>query len=233
MFNELLARASAIIPAQCAVCRAWPSQPLCEACVARFAQPVPRCQTCALPVAPAIIRCGTCITQPPPLEACHAAVTYEWPWPDCIASFKFHGNPGWATTLATLMRSTPWVEPALERCHVVVPMPLSAGRLRERGFNQSLELARRLAPARTDATLLLRVKDTPAQASLKRAERLLNMQGVFAVDPLRRARVSGQDVVLVDDVMTSGASLHAAAAVLRQAGASRVTALVFARTDDD
>ncbi len=173
------------------------------------------------------------MTQPPPLEACHAAVTYEWPWPDCIASFKFHGNPGWATTLATLMRSTPWVEPALERCHVVVPMPLSAGRLRERGFNQSLELARRLAPARTDATLLLRVKDTPAQASLKRAERLLNMQGVFAVDPLRRARVSGQDVVLVDDVMTSGASLHAAAAVLRQAGASRVTALVFARTDDD
>jgi len=132
-----------------------------------------------------------------------------------------------------LMRITPWVEPALERCHVVVPMPLSAQRLRERGFNQALELARRLAPGRTEAALLLRIRDTPAQASLKRAERLRNVQGAFAVDPLRRARLSGQDVVLVDDVMTSGASVCAAAAVLRQAGAARVTALVFARTDED
>jgi len=233
MFNELLARASAFLPSQCAVCRAWPSQPLCEACVARFAQPVPRCQTCALPVAASIIRCGACLKSPRPLDACHAAVSYDWPWPDRIAHFKFNGNPGWASTLAMLMRSTPWVEPALERCDLIVPMPLSAERLRERGFNQALQLARCLAPAKVEAALLLRIRHTQPQSSLKREERLRNLSGAFAVDPLRAGAVQRRHVVLVDDVMTSGASIFAAAATLRQAGASRVTALVVARTDED
>lgn len=232
-FNALLARAGALLPSQCAVCHAWPSQPLCEACVTRFAQPVPRCQTCALPVHGDIIRCGACIKSPPPLDACHAAVPYEWPWSDRIAHFKFLGNPGWAATLATLMRSTPWVEPALERCDLVVPMPLSRGRLRERGFNQALELARHLAPEKVDATLLLRIRDTSRQSALSREERLRNVSGAFAVDPLRRARLQGSRVVLVDDVMTSGASVFSAAAVLRQAGAGRVTAVVIARTHED
>ncbi len=233
MFQELLARANAIVPGQCAVCQAWPSQPVCEACVTRFAQPVPRCQTCALAVPSDVIRCGKCLKHPPPLDACHAAVSYGWPWSSCIAGFKFNANPGWAGTLATLMRSAPWVEPALDRCHVVVPMPLSAARLRERGFNQALELARQLAPAKADAALLLRIRTTQPQASLTREERLRNVSGAFAIDPLRRSRLHQQDVVLVDDVMTSGASLFAAALALRQAGAARVTALVVARTEDD
>jgi ComF family protein len=233
MFNELLARASALLPSQCAVCLAWPSRPLCEACVTRFAQPVARCQTCALPVPENVIRCGACLKAPPPLDACHAAVSYVWPWPDRIAHFKFNGNPGWASILATLMRSTPWVEPALERCDLVVPMPLSAERLRERGFNQALELARCLAPAKLEATLLLRIRHTPAQSSLKREQRLRNVQGAFAVDPLRAGTVQRKHVVLIDDVMTSGASVFAAAATLRQAGATRITALVVARTDEN
>ena len=233
MLNQLLARASANLPSQCAVCLAWPSQPLCEACVTRFAQPVPRCQTCALPVPSNVIRCGACLKAPPPLDACHAAVSYVWPWPDRIAQFKFNGNPGWAHTLAILMRSTPWVEPALDRCDLIVPMPLSAERLRERGFNQALELARCLAPAKVEATLLLRIRHTPPQSSLKREERLRNVSGAFAIDPLRAGVVQRKHVVLVDDVMTSGASVFAAATTLRQAGVSGVTALVVARTDED
>jgi ComF family protein len=233
MFNELLARASTLLPSQCAVCLAWPSQPLCEGCEARFAQPVPRCQTCALPVPASVIRCGACLKDPPPLDACHAAVSYVWPWPDRIAHFKFNGNPGWASILATLMRSTPWVEPALERCDMVVPMPLSAERLRERGFNQALELARCLAASKVEATLLLRIRHTPAQSSLKREERLRNVRDAFAVDPLRAGTVQRKHVVLIDDVMTSGASVFAAAQTLRQAGATRITALLVARTDDD
>lgn len=233
MLNQLLARASANLPSQCAVCLAWPSQPLCEACVTRFAQPVPRCQTCALPVPSNVIRCGACLKAPPPLDACHAAVSYVWPWPDRIAHFKFNGNPGWAHTLAILMRSTPWVEPALDRCDLIVPMPLSAERLRERGFNQALELARCLAPAKVEATLLLRIRHTPPQSSLKREERLRNVSGAFAIDPLRAGVVQRKHVVLVDDVMTSGASVFAAATTLRQAGVSGVTALVVARTDED
>ncbi|BEP60210.1 hypothetical protein GmRootV213_07640 [Variovorax sp. V213] len=169
--------------------------------------------------------------EPPPLDACLAACSYAWPWPDCIAQFKFRGEAGWAGPLATLMRSVPWVEPALEQCDAVLPMPMAPARLRERGFNQALELARRLASAKTDATLLLRTRDTPAQIGLARAERLRNLQGAFAVEPLRAGQLPGRRVVLVDDVMTTGASLFSAAAVLRLAGAAHVTAVVFARTD--
>jgi ComF family protein len=123
------------------------------------------------------------------------------------------------------------VEPALEQCDIVLPMPLAPARLRERGFNQALELARRLSPAKTDATLLLRTRDTPAQSGLARAQRLRNLSGAFAVEPLRADKVRGRRLVLVDDVMTSGASLFAAAEVLRLAGAAHITAVVLARTD--
>ena len=221
------------IPSQCAVCRTWPARPVCDACVARFAPPTARCRTCALPVLPGDAQCGDCLLHPPPLDACHAACTYEWPWPDCIAAFKFHGDPGWASPFATLMRSAPWVEPALEQCDVVLPMPLARQRLRERGFNQALELARRLSLSKTDAALLLRTHETAAQSGLTRAERLGNLRGAFAIEPLRGDELRGRRVVLVDDVMTSGASLFAAAAVLRQAGAAHITGLVVARTPAD
>jgi ComF family protein len=226
-FTSLLAR----LPSQCAVCRAWPSRRVCDACVARFAPPRARCGTCALPVPEGVVQCGDCVKQPPPLDACFAAVSYAWPWPDCIAGFKFHGDAGWAGPFATLLRSAPWVEPALERCDIVLPMPLAPARLRERGFNQACELARRLSPAKTDAALLLRTRDTPAQSGLSRADRLRNLRGAFAVEPLRADAVRGLRLVLVDDVMTSGASLFAAAETLRLAGAAHVTALVLARTD--
>jgi ComF family protein len=162
---------------------------------------------------------------------CLAAVAYRWPWADCVTQFKFAGQPGWAGALATVMRSTPWVEPALEQADRVLPMPLARERLAERGFNQALLLAQHLAPRRTDARLLLRTRHTPAQSELKRAERLRNVQGVFAVEPLRAHELRDRRVVLVDDVMTSGASLHAASLALRQAGAAHITALVFARTE--
>ena len=231
MFRQLIQRVSHKLPARCTVCHAWPARVVCDVCVARFAQPVPRCATCALPVPSGILRCGACLIQPPPLDACLAAVPYIWPWSDCVTQFKFGSQPGWAHTLATLMRSTPWVEPALEQADRVLPMPLSSARLATRGFNQALLLARQLAPRATDATLLLRTRHTPPQSELHRTERLRNVLGAFAVEPLRAASLRGQRVVLVDDVMTSGASLHAAAQALRQAGAGHITALVFARTE--
>ncbi|MCJ0762111.1 ComF family protein [Variovorax terrae] len=233
MFRELIARTCAPLPSQCAVCRAWPAQPVCEACVARFAQPLPRCRTCALAVPAGVHQCGQCLRTPPPLDDCFAAVSYAYPWSDCLAAYKFHDDPGWAATLATLLRSTPWVEPALERCDAVLPMPLSVQRLRQRGFNQALELARRLAPGKTDGTLLLRLRDTAPQSELDLPARQRNVKGAFAVDPLRAERVRQRRVVLVDDVMTSGASLFAAAAALRQAGAAHITGLVVARTEKE
>jgi ComF family protein len=178
-----------------------------------------------------VIQCVDCVLHPPPLDACLAACPYAWPWPETIAEFKFRGDAGKAAPLSTLLRSAPWVEPAIERADLVLPMPLAPARLRERGFNQAHELARRLAPRKTDATLLLRIRETSAQSGLKRAERLRNLHGAFALEPLRATAVRDRRVVLVDDVMTSGASLFAAAQVLRAGGAAHITAVVLARTE--
>ncbi len=232
------------LPSRCAVCHAWPAEPVCEPCVQRFAQPAVRCHTCALPLPGLALRagggpthCGACLQHPPPLDRCLAALDYAYPWSDSVARFKFHDEPGWAAFFATLLRSTPWVEPALEQADWVLPMPLSRQRLSQRGYNQTLLLARHLvpgsAPARTDAGLLLRVRDTPPQHSLPRAERLRNVTGAFAVEPLRAIELRGKRVVLVDDVMTTGASLFAAAQTLREAGAAHITAVVLARTPAD
>jgi ComF family protein len=231
MFRSLLDRLTSALPSQCAVCRAWPAQALCEACVARFARPRPRCRRCALPTPEGVETCGACLKDAPPLDLCLAAVSYEYPWSGLIARYKFGANPGWSTALALLMRSTPWAEPALEAAELVLPMPLSFERLRQRGFNQSLELARRLAPAKVDAGLLLRLRDTPAQSALPRGARLRNVRGAFGVAPGRDTALQGRRVLLVDDVMTSGASLHTAAQALRAAGASHIAALVLARTE--
>ncbi len=231
MLRALLDRLSTALPSQCAVCHAWPARTLCEACVARFAQPRPRCQGCAMPLPAGVARCGACIKETPPLDLCLAAVTYEYPWSGLVARYKFGASPGWSSALALLMRSTPWAEPALEAADRVLPMPLSRERLRERGFNQALELARQLAPGKTDARLLLRLHDTPAQSSLPRPARLRNVRGAFGVAPGREQEIKGQRLVLVDDVMTSGASLYTAAQALRAAGAAHITGLVLARTE--
>ena len=231
MFRALLKRASTLLPSQCAVCLAWPAEPVCEACVVRFAQPQPRCQTCALPVPSSVTRCGECLKNPSPLDLCVAAVAYAYPWSGLITSYKFKSNPGWASTFATLLRSTPWAEPALDAAGLLVPMPLSAQRLQARGFNQALILARELKPGKTDSRVLLRIKDTPSQSALARKERLASVKDAFAVDPLLAGRVRGKRIVLVDDVMTSGASIYAAALALRAAGAAHITGMVMARTE--
>jgi ComF family protein len=227
LFQGLLRK----LPAQCVVCHQWPAGAVCDACVAQFGQPVPRCTTCATPVLAGMRQCGACIVTPPPLDECLAAVPYAYPWSGLVVTFKFQEHTGWASHFATLLRSAPWVEPALESADLLLPMPLSKERLQSRGFNQALLLARALEPAKVAHDLLLRVKDTPPQSSLPRHARLASVQGAFAVDPLLASRLKDRRVVLVDDVMTSGASLHAAAKVLRQAGVSHITAIVFARTE--
>lgn len=218
------------VPSQCAVCHAWPSQRICNACAVQFAQPASRCQRCALRVPAGVSVCGACLRHPPAFDACLAAVDYAYPWADALTDFKFRADPGWAGTLSTLLRSTPWVEPAIEAADRVLPVPLSAERLRERGFNQSALLARHLAGAKADAQTLLRLHATEAQSGLPRAQRLRNLRGAFAVEPSRAAVLHGQRLVLLDDVMTTGATVHAATLALREAGAAHITVLVLART---
>jgi ComF family protein len=145
-------------------------------------------------------------------------------------SSSFKANPDGQGILPLLMHSTPFVADALEQAQVLIPIPLSFKRLSERGFNQSLVLSQQLSPQKTHPSSLLRMRNTLAQSTLPRNERLTNLKGAFAVAPLMAAKLRGQRILLIDDVMTSGATLNAAAQVLKQAGAAHVSALVFART---
>ena len=128
------------------------------------------------------------------------------------------------------MRQVPGTEAALAAADWVLPVPLARDRLRERGFNQALQLAHQLAPHKTQAQWLLRVRSTPVQHTLPRAQRLRNLAGAFAIEPLRQQQMAGGRAVLVDDVMTTGATLQAAAAALRAVGVVHTTALCIART---
>jgi ComF family protein len=216
---------------RCAVCGAWPARPLCDACVQRFAQPRHRCALCALPLPESTRVCGTCIAEPPPLDACHAAVDYAYPWSGLVARFKFQAEPGWANALAERMARIPGIAQELRGADLVLPVPLAPRRLAERGFNQALLLAKALARDKTESQLLLRLRETGAQVALDRKARQANVGGAFGIEPLRAGELRSAAVLLVDDVMTSGASLHAAARAVRQAGAKRVAAVVLARTE--
>ena len=233
MFSALFDRISASLPSQCEICHAWPSEPVCRDCISRFSHPQPRCQTCALRVPSGVLRCGACVTQPSSLDACVAAVSYEYPWAGLVGLFKFSSRPAWATQIAQVMRANADVQPVLDAADLVLPMPLSAARLHTRGYNQALVLAQALRIEKLDSAVLLRIKDTTALSLLDREDRLRAMADAFAVEPQLAPKVRGKRIVLIDDVMTTGATLHGAASVLKAAGAAHVAGLVFARTEVD
>jgi ComF family protein len=232
MFTALFERIADGLPSQCLLCRTWPARPLCADCVGRFPPRVPRCATCALPVPAGVTRCGACLRDPPPFDACHAAVDYGWPWTICMARFKFHGQPQWARALVALLARDAAVTEAIAQADCVLPIPMTPQRLAERGYNPAWLLARRLAPHKVRADALLRIRESAPQRELGRRERSRNLRGAFMAQPGRNAPIEGQHVVLVDDVMTTGATLCEAARALRQAGAARITAIVFARTPE-
>lgn len=158
---------------------------------------------------------------------------YAYPWADLVRDFKFRADTAWARSFARILRSAPWVDPAVDAADWILPMPLSAHRLRERGFNQSGLLAHALRPSQAGAVredILVRVVDTAAQSSLPYRERQANVAHAFAVHPAHFNSLRGKKLLIVDDVMTTGASLHAAARTLAHAGAAEVAAVVFART---
>ena len=176
--------------------------------------------------------CGACLADPPPFERTVCAFEYGFPWQGLIGRFKFEGAVDLARPLAE--RLTAAVRAAgIDRPDCVVPVPLSHSRLAERGFNQAWELARRVARALRVPSLpnaLLRAIDTPHQAGLERRARLSNLHGAFTAAAPHRHKLAGRHVALVDDVMTTGATVAAAAAALRRAGVARVQVWVLART---
>jgi ComF family protein len=220
------------IPSLCAVCRGWGSQRVCAACVECFSQAVPRCLRCALRLPAGATVCGACLIDPPPYSQTLASVDYDHPWDGLVTHFKFHAALDLVPALATRMLAT-LVCSGNATPQLLLPIPLSTARLRERGYNQSWELAKWLArrlPCPADPALLLRVRETPHQLALPPERRAANVQAAFAVEPLRRAELRGRSVTLVDDVMTTGATVAEAARTLLQAGAAEVSVWVVART---
>ena len=225
------------LPSQCAVCRQWGSERVCDDCLTRFAQPVPRCTRCALDVPPGVAVCGACLVDPPAFERSLAALDYAFPWNGLITRFKFHDGldlaPMFVRRMLAAYSADREAHPAVPQPTWLLPVPLSAERIRERGYNQAWELTRRLAralPCKADARLLLRVKDTPHQLALPVERRAANVRGAFAVEPRRRDELRGRVVAVVDDVVTSGATVAEISRVLLQAGAAQVHVWSLART---
>jgi len=217
-----------LCPPRCLVCRepAPPGADLCDACRDALPWNDRACLRCALPLPGRDALCGACLRRPPPLLAAHAAFVYGFPLDRLLPRFKFHRDLAAGRLLASAMTDR---FGTLPRPDALVAVPLHRARLRRRGYDQALELATPLAralgiPLRTD--VLLRTRDTAPQSELDAIARRRNLRGAFAVAP---GAALPAYVVLVDDVMTTGATLHAAAKVLRRAGVARVDAWVCAR----
>ncbi|MEX8496005.1 ComF family protein [Sphaerotilus sp.] len=223
----------------CQICASWQRDAVCDECQRRFLRPCHRCRCCAAALAGLNEVCGRCILRPPAFDQTLAAVDYAYPWDGLVTRFKFGGACELARPLADLMSEALWTaaeQIGFEPPDVLLPVPLSAARQRERGYNQAWELARRIGPALevpSHARWVERVLDTPHQTGLPRAERLHNLRGAFAVTPAGRAGLAGRRVAILDDVMTTGATLDALAATVRRAGATAVQSWVFARTVSD
>ncbi|MDP2870241.1 ComF family protein [Methyloversatilis sp.] len=229
MLHRVIAAAQAVrrrlMPQDCRLC-GLPSGDalLCAGCHDELPRlPAAHCPICALPVPTADV-CGRCLKHPPAFDATLAVWAYAEPADQLIHELKFRARLPLAIWFAHELHAL-----GLPPCDLLLAMPLHPNRLRERGFNQSVEIGRalgRLGQLNFDAFGLVRLYDTPPQRDLAWSQRRRNVRGAFAV----RTEVAGRHVAVLDDVLTTGASLHEVARMLKAAGALTVTNLVLART---
>ena len=225
LLNSCLTRARRLLPQSCLLCGAdGANGPLCEPCQADLPWlPRNRCRVCALPLTSGSV-CGACLDRPPRFDAVEAAFAYRFPMDALILAFKYGGRLALARGLGEQLARA-----ATRNVDAIVPMPLAPARLAERGYNQALEIARVVAtltgiPLLRDACR--KVADTPPQAALPWSERARNVRRAFVCD----ADFQGKRIAVVDDVLTTGATLNELARVLRKAGAVSVAGWVVART---
>lgn len=174
--------------------------------------------------------CGTCQRHPPAFASALALYRYAPPVDHFIRALKFHHDLAMATMLGQMLAAT--VRSFRPLPDVIVPVPLHPARLRQRGYNQALEIARPVARALQiplDIDGVVRRRDTASQAQLGKPARRRNLRGAFAA----RREYAGQHVAIVDDVMTTGETAHQLARALLRAGAREVTVWVIARTTTD
>jgi ComF family protein len=240
--DGLEALADLLFPPFCPVCGdrlgAGRRAPLCARCWAALPRiAAPLCESCGAPFGTLGTRgpgtpprrCAGCRRRAPRWSYARAAGRFEGPLREALHAFKFDGRRALARPLGDLLAETGAGLPLGAAVDVIVPVPLHPARRRARGFNQSQLLARRLgrAWALPVAEALARVAPTRPQVELSAAERRGNVRGAFRVR--RPAAVAGRHVLLVDDVLTTGATAEECAARLREAGATRVGVLTVAR----
>lgn len=225
-----------LLPAQCMLCHAEVDEPgrICADCwpgVAFVAEPL--CPCCGTPFAipvPDGLVCGACLRKPPRFRRARAAFVYAGGGRELVLRFKRGDRTDLAPGLAGLMRHAGAA--LLADCDVIAPVPLHPRRLWSRRFNQAALLAQALGrssgkPVRLD--LLERQRATRSLGHAGRAERRRILAGAIRVAPRRAAEVAGRHVLLIDDVLTTGATASACCRALLQAGAVSVDVLTLAR----
>ncbi|MCS7101215.1 MAG: ComF family protein [Burkholderiaceae bacterium] len=226
---SLACRLRRAFAAPCLICATAPTTAVvCAACRRDFLPRArPRCPRCALPLPQPAPACGRCLREDPPFDATIALGDYAPPLDGVVVALKFGHRLALARALGRLLAQR--ARALRGSGATVTAVPLAFERQAERGFNQALEVARTVAaqlalPLAGD--LLLRVRHAPPQEGLTLEQRRCNVRGAFAAG----GDCSGRHVLVVDDVMTSGATLAEVARTLKAAGAARVTNLVVART---
>lgn len=221
-----------LFPATCAACGA-PGSPLCDRC-AQEVQPFPGpiCARCGSLQPRAVALCAACAARPGrPIALMRAVTVHGPPMRGLIHALKYEQRPELGAPLARYLAAgfaAPEWQAAAHAVDAVVPVPIHAERLRERGYNQSELLARPFAAAAglaVEPGWLARTRHTRQQVGLNAPERQANVQDAFTAAPA----VRGRTLLLVDDVCTTGATMHACAAAAYAAGAQAVYALALAR----
>ena len=222
-----------LYPATCALCGApgHAGLDLCPGCLRDLPHNLHRCPRCALPLpsdAPRAALCGPCQRRPPPFDACYAPLRYEDPVPALIGGAKFRSRLELTRLLGQCLARALY-EQGAEMPGMILPVPLHPRRLRERGYNQALEIARaasRELGVNCDGGCCERVLATAPQAGLQQKERRRNVRGAFRVTrPPAAAHVA-----VLDDVVTTGSTVAELARVLRKAGVERIDVWAVART---
>ena len=223
---------------RCAACHApftptsYTDVPFCPACLATLlSNPQPSCRLCGQVLGTGEAEyCGECLHTPPPWDGFCMIGPYKGLLRETILQAKFHNDVALLDALGHLLANKLLTSGHLppDRAYCVVPMPVHPDRLRERGFSQCLEIARPLArdlDLPLMPSLLHKIRATPSQRTLSREERLRNVVKSFAAEPA----VSGRHILLLDDVMSTGATLRHAAASLLEQGAASVFIAVLGR----